>query len=85
MLSDALFWHYEMQVLMGPFYTTESLNCTNGVSACLKAASLIQWAYFGSKMASLIQPATAPRQLVIVLVFLCNLGWCLSSKRRKPF
>lgn len=48
-----------MHVLMGPFCMRESLDCTNGLSACLKAASLIQWACFGSKMVSVIQTETA--------------------------
>lgn len=40
---------------MEPFYTSEYLNCINGLSACLKAGSLIHWACFGSKIGSLIQ------------------------------
>lgn len=59
MISHAWLWYYEMQVLMGPFYKSESLNCSNGLSACLKAATLIQWACFGSKMCSVIQTAIA--------------------------
>lgn len=37
---------------------SESLDCTNGLSACRKAGSLIQWTYFGSKMDSVIQRPT---------------------------
>lgn len=59
MISHAWLWYYEMQVLMGPFYKSKSLNCSNGLSACLKAATLIQWACFGSKMCSVIQTAIA--------------------------
>lgn len=64
MISNAWLWYYKMQVLMGPFYMTESQECTNGLSACLKAASLIQWACFGSKTGTVIQTATALCQLL---------------------
>jgi len=57
-MSYACLKHYEVQVLMESFCMSKSLSYTNGLSAWLKAASLIQWACFGSKMDSVIQTAT---------------------------
>lgn len=70
MRSHAWLWYYEMQVLMGPFYKSESLNCSNGLSACLKAATLIQWACFGSNVCSVIQTAIALS--LSYLIFKCS-------------
>lgn len=67
-----------MHVLMEPFCMRQSLDCINGLTACLKAASLIQWACFGAKMDSVIQTATALCQLSFVEVL--YIVWAAQDK-----
>lgn len=64
-----------------------SLDCTNGLSACLKAASLIQWACSGFKLGSVIQTETALCQLpylfyiVMTSLYKNNVCVVLQAKR----